>query len=150
MSQHVIKHVFSWNWAENHDKLVINCVFSIVRIVISRYFGSTWMALNFKTLKKSLPLKRQWFFQCFWSVMMSLPGNNLHLQKIGFSKIDISMIFIEFLKISEFFFEIPWIVSTIIRFSTNYRTDQHQGNSVITHLTVSAESSEIMYKINLY
>ena len=82
--------------------------------------------------------------------MMSLPGNNLHLQKIGFSKIDISMIFIEFLKISEFFFEIPWIVSTIIRFSTNYRTDQHQGNSVITHLTVSAESSEIMYKINLY
>ena len=34
--------------------------------------------------------------------MMSLPGNNLHLQKIGSSKIDISMIFIEFLKIDGF------------------------------------------------
>ena len=34
--------------------------------------------------------------------MMLLPGNNLHLQKIGSSKIDVSMIFMEFLKIGEF------------------------------------------------
>ena len=102
MSQHVIKHVFSWNWAENTDKWLINGVFSIIRIVISQYFGSDVNGVNFKTLKKSLPLKRQWFFQCFWSVRMLLPGNNLHLQKTGFSKIDISMIFIEFLKIGGF------------------------------------------------
>ena len=30
---------------------------------------------------------------------MLLPGNNLHLQRIGFSEIDIVMIFIEFLEI---------------------------------------------------
>ena len=48
-----------------------------------------------------------------------------------------------------FFFEIPWIEWTILRFSTNSRTDQHQGTSAITHLAPDKNSVEIMYKIDL-
>lgn len=63
----------------------------------NRRQNGTVNLMNFKTLKNHCLWSGN-DFQCFWSVMTSSPGDDLHLQKIGSSKIDASMIFIKFLR----------------------------------------------------
>ena len=70
-----------------------------------RLFNIKWSYLDRQDCDKSIFRSdvNDLSFQCFRSVVTLLPGNNLHLQKIGFAEIDILMVFIEFLEIGGFF-----------------------------------------------
>ena len=79
---------------------------------------------------------------CYYREIVSIYRNWIHWNRYidGFHRISRNL---------GICFEIPCIESIIITFSTKHRTDQPRVTPVMTDLTVSSESSEIMYKNRL-